>query len=178
MKKNIFLLYILLLSTTIIYCQEPIFDYSREGNTAAIEALYKENSKIINKVNSKGFSPLILAVYNHNKETVRFLLEHKANTEIQDDSGNTALMGACFKGYLDMAKLLIAHKTEVNRKNYNNATALIYAATFGHIDIVKELLQNGADISLKDNRGNTAFDHAKMQGNQEIMAVLNKTLSK
>ncbi len=172
MKKNIFLFYILLLTSTTFYSQELIFDYCRQGDTAAIEALYKENPSIINKVNDKGFSPLILAVYNGEKETVRFLLEHKANTEIQDVSGNTALMGACFKGYLDIVKLLIDYKTEVNRKNYNQATALIYAATFGHTDIVKELIKNGADANLKDSRGNTAFDHAKMQDNKEIIEVL------
>ncbi|TCI91378.1 ankyrin repeat domain-containing protein [Tenacibaculum sp. M341] len=171
MKKNIFLIFILL-SNTIIYCQKDIFQYSREGDTAAIEVLYKENPEIINSVNNKGFSPLILAVYNDQEETVRFLLKNKVNTEAQGMHGNTALMGACFKGYLNIVKLLMMYKADVNKKNYNNATALIYAATFGHTEIVKELLKNGADVNLKDSRGNTALDHAIMQDNKEVVEAL------
>jgi len=50
----------------------------------------------------------------------------------------------------------------------------IYASTFGHKEIVELLLSSGADKTLKDNREKTALDHATMQGNDEIIKLLNK----
>ncbi|MFL0101531.1 ankyrin repeat domain-containing protein [Tenacibaculum maritimum] len=173
MKKNITLL-CLLLCSVVLYAQDTIFDYSRIGNTEAIKRLYKENAKIIDTLNNKGFTPLILAVYNNQEATVDFLLAHKAATDVQDIYGNTALMGACFKGYEGIVKKLIAHGTDVNKRNYNQATALIFAATFGHAAIVKALIAYGADVSLQDSRGNTALDHARMQENEEILRILEK----
>ncbi|WP_226294410.1 ankyrin repeat domain-containing protein [Aquimarina algicola] len=171
MKSNLILTTFILMSF-FGYTQEDIFEHSRNGNTNAIKKLYESNSKIIDTVNHKGFSPLILAVYNNQIETTTYLLEHGANPDVQDTSGNTALMGACFKGYVEMIKLLIKHKVTVDQQNYNDATALIFASTFGHTEIVKELLKNGADLKIKDNRGNKAVDHARMQGNTEIVALL------
>ena len=92
--------------------------------------------------------------------------------DTQDASGNTALMGVCFKGYDAIAKALIYHGANVNVKNYNGATALIYATMFKKINIIKLLIENGADKTIKDDSGKTALDHAIMHGMKEAIDLL------
>ena len=64
-------------------------------------------------------------------DIVKAILKEEQDIDNQDASGNTALMGVCFKGYDTIASLLIAHGANVNKTNFNGATALIYATTFG-----------------------------------------------
>ncbi|WP_262484620.1 ankyrin repeat domain-containing protein [Chryseobacterium sp. JV274] len=114
----------------------------------------------------------MLTVYHNHYKAARWMLENGAHPDLQDQSGNTALMGAAFKGYKEMVSLLISFKADMNAKNYNDATALIYAAVFGRTEILKILLEKGADKNIKDNRGNTALQHALMQNNEEAVKLL------
>jgi ankyrin repeat protein len=68
----------------------------------------------INIEDTKGFTPLILAVYNNHPHVVEHLLGNGAMLEAGDTAGNTALMGVCFKGYKDLAKMLIDAGVEVD----------------------------------------------------------------
>ena len=71
--------------------------------------------------------------------------------------GETALIGATFKGHLDIVKELLAHKADPNIKRNDGMTALIFAAQEGHLDIVKELLAHKADPNIQRNDGATAL---------------------
>ncbi|TRX58217.1 ankyrin repeat domain-containing protein [Fulvivirga sp. M361] len=145
-----------------------IFDACRTGNFDVIKKLSIHHLDILNSQDDKGYTPLILAVYNDHPHIVKFLLSQSVHVDAQDNSGNTALMGAVFKGYSYYVKLLLQHKASVNLQNYNLATALTFAVTFSSSDVVSELLAQEAQYDLKDARGLTPLDHAWMQGN--IMA--------
>jgi hypothetical protein len=43
---------------------------------------------------------------------------------------------------------------------------------FNRPEIAKMLIDHGADTKAKDNRGNTALDHAKIQGDPEVIRLL------
>ncbi|MCW3080429.1 MAG: ankyrin repeat protein [Segetibacter sp.] len=142
-----------------------IFDACRRNDRELVEKIYEENAEAIHTVDMKGFTPLILAVYNNSVEVVDFLLEKGAGTSGQDAAGNTALMGVCFKGYTELARKLVDAGADVNERNSNGATALTFAATFGHLQIAEILLQKGADVFVQDARGKTPLDHARLQEN-------------
>ena len=170
MKKVIYtIMFVLCVSVTKA---QDIFAAARVNDTSAILNYIKEGADV-NIVNSKGFTPLILAVYNNNLEATKVLIIKGARVDVQDFSGNTALMGATFKGYTNMVDLLIElGKANVNQVNANGASALIFAATFGQKDIAEKLIAHGADKSIKDNRGKTAKDHAIMQDNKVLVDIL------
>lgn len=142
-----------------------IFEACRSGNIQLVEEIYASAPESIHAEDAKGYTPLILAVYNNQPEVVDFLLKKGAKLEAGDGAGNTALMGVCFKGYTPLAKLLIESGADVNQRNSNGATALTFAATFGHMEIAEMLLKSGADISIPDARGKTPLDHARLQEN-------------
>lgn len=151
---------------------QDIFSAARTNDTAQI-ANYIKQGIDINQANAKGFTPLILAVYNNNTQAVLLLIKSGAKVGAQDMAGNTALMGATFKGYVEMVDILVKEgRANVNQVNANGASALIFASTFGQAEIVQKLLRAGADREIKDGRGKTAKDHAIMQENETIIKML------
>lgn len=155
-----------------------IFDACRKNDRSAAEALYAHNPNVINAHDAKGFTPLILAVYNNSAEVVDFLLEKGADINAQDAAGNTALMGVCFKGYKVLAKKLIEAGASINQVNVNNANALTFAATFGQIEIASMLLENGADYDQPDARGKTPYNHAIIQENIAMVELIEQYRNK
>jgi ankyrin repeat protein len=151
-----------------------IFDACRRNDRAQVELIYESDPEAIHATDMKGFTPLILAVYNNSAGVVDFLLQKGAKTSGQDAAGNTALMGVCFKGYRELAQKLVAAGADVNERNSNGATALTFAATFGHLEIAELLLQNGADTQVQDTRGKTPLDHARMQENWPMYDLIEK----
>jgi len=145
--------------------QANIFEACRSGNIELVEKIYTEAPESINTVDAKGYTPLILAVYNYQPGIVNFLIAKGAELDAADMAGNTALMGVCFKGYKDLAEKLIDAGADVNRRNVNGATALTFVATFGHFKIAEKLLKMGADTNVPDVRGKTPLDHARIQEN-------------
>ena len=155
-----------------------IFDACRRGDLPAVQQLVNEDPTLVNSVDMKGFTPLILAAYNEQPEIVDFLLANGADLDVQDAAGNTALMGVSFKGYKDVAKKLIDAGADVNVRNSNGAPALTFAATFGHLQIAELLLQKGADLTLRDSRGKSPIDHAVIQENEAMIELFQKYVPK
>jgi len=151
-----------------------IFDACRTGDLALLEALYLQDNGIIHVMDGKGYTPLILAVYNGQGAAVDFLLSRGAHPDAQDGAGNTALMDVCFKGYKEIAQKLLMAGADVHIRNVNGATALTFAATFGHLEIAEWLLQRGADTEVPDARGKTPRDHARIQENEPMMLLLTR----
>jgi len=150
------------------------FEACRRNDVAAVQKCYDDNPSLISVSDSRGFTALILAVYNEAPDVVDFLLEKGADVHAQDASGNTALMGVCFKGYKEIAQKLLNAGVDVNQRNANGATALTFAATFGHLQIAEWLLQKGADVKIKDSRGKSPLDHAYIQENDPMISLLEK----
>ena len=148
------------------------FDACRRGDAAQVTRLYEHDQSLINIMDTRGFTPLILAVYNNQPQVVTYLIEKGAAVDAQDFSGNTALMGASFKGYTDVVQQLIAAGADVNLVNGNGATALTFAATFGQLQIAEILLHQGADVTVRDVRGKSPIDHAIIQENEAMVALL------
>lgn len=145
------------------------FDAIRVGNLAEVKAQIAANPTIAQEMDTRGFTPLVMATYSSQLPIVKVLLEAGADIDDQAASGNTALMGVCFKGSEEAVQLLLDHGAAVNIQNELGATALIFAATYGHTAIAQMLLEAGADKSLKDADGKTAMSHAKHQEMVELL---------
>jgi ankyrin repeat protein len=152
--------------------QAAFFDACRRNDAAAAKALLAEDPQLIGSTDTRGFSPLIIAVYNDAPEVTELLLAGGADPDAQDAAGNTALMGVCFKGYAGLFHRLLEAGANVHVRNSNGATALTFAATFGHIGFAEALLQRGASVAVADARGKTPYDHAALQENEPMVALL------
>ncbi|MGB4398466.1 MAG: ankyrin repeat domain-containing protein, partial [Daejeonella sp.] len=79
---------------------EVIIHAARQGRADVLEEIIKTGASLDVR-DDKGYTPLIIACYNNQYNAAKFLLDHGAEINDYDHGGNTALMGAAFKGYMD-----------------------------------------------------------------------------
>ncbi|KAL4635148.1 ankyrin repeat domain-containing protein 33B [Arapaima gigas] len=92
-----------------------------------------------------------------------------------DRNNRTALMVACYQGYVDVVIALAqCPYIDVNWQDNEGNTALIMAAQAGHITITNYLLNYypGLDLELRNCHGFTALMKAAMQGRAECVRAL------
>lgn len=99
-----------------------------------------------------------------------FLLIRRANLNIVDEHGNTALMCASHNGNRLIVGKLIQSGANINVQTHS--TALIIAIINGHDDIADLLINAGADLDLTDKDGNTALICAAKLRNSKIAKKL------
>ncbi|WP_395064499.1 ankyrin repeat domain-containing protein [Flavobacterium sp.] len=160
-----------LLQFTAFSQQKSCFDVARKGTLQEIKSMFTANSKIIDSINDRKSSMLILACYYNNNEVAKFLIENKVDLNYVSDSG-TALMACIVKGNNEMAKYIIEKKANINLTDANGTTALIYAVNFKNIEMIKLLLDNKADKTKTDKNGKTAFEYAAFSNEQQIINLL------
>ena len=88
-------------------------------------------------------------------EIVSMLLDKGASVNAVDGDTNTALMGAAFANYLDVARILVNHGCDVNKGNQHGYTALHHACWEGRLEIVKLLMENAAEHDTRTHDLNT-----------------------
>ncbi|RAU42263.1 MULTISPECIES: ankyrin repeat domain-containing protein [unclassified Pseudomonas] len=152
-----------------LYDQEW-FDAARAGRQDITEAL-ADAGYPVNAVNSSGYTALVLATYHGHLPEVRALLARHADPCIPDNNGNTALMGALFKGEQEVAEQLL-DRCPIDQSNHSGQTALSFAALFGRLDFLPTLVQRGADPDHVDVEGKTALRIVSEQGNEQAAAAL------
>lgn len=172
MKAGVFL-FITFLSFTKTIAQDSVFDVARYGTVQQMENLYRENPDVINNIDPKKFSPLILACYRGNEDVALFLIEKVKDIDYTSGMG-TALMAAVMNGNINLVKKLIDHKANLNITDKDEKTALIYAVFFNKNEIAKALIDAGADKMIKDNDGKKAIDFAEFNSNTELIILLTK----
>ena len=85
----------------------------------------------------------------------------------------TALMTACYHGFLQVAQeLLQTKKIEVNEQNYHGMTALHMAAQAGYSKICELLIKHNIDIDQFTEDGTTALFSAVEKGHTDVVKVL------
>ena len=130
---------------------EDIFALARSGNVQGLQEFIKTFPSLdINQKNYKGYSPLMIGVYNSNYEVSELLMERGADPNSSDLSGNTILMGAAFKGDVEMVRLLLKRGANKNAKNQTGFTAEQWASAFGRMDVIS-ILKPDANYSRSQN---------------------------
>ena len=157
--------------------QDNIFDASRKGDVKQIEEILTEDPNLANSKDEMGYTPLILAAYRNQLETVKILLKYGAKVDEGFGQG-TALHGACYKGFFDIAKFLVENNADVNSTDANGTTPIKYSTLSKNVEISTLLFNNGADVNHKDNTGNSALDYAEQLEIKELIEIYNSNKSK
>lgn len=140
-----------------------LFNAARAGDLEMLK-VFAESQYDFNRQDGKGYSPLILAAYNGHYDAVMFLLANKADPCLKDKRGNTALLGAIFKGEVRIARELMKAPCTTNDRNNAGQTPAMYAALFQRHEILEALKENGADLDAEDNAGNTVNSLLEFSG--------------
>jgi ankyrin repeat protein len=157
----------------LLLCAGVIMDATDESGQTALHYRNKATMSLLlahgAAVNVRGgwdkATPLQMAVEGEQESIVQLLLAAKADTNVKDDTGTTALHLAATKGYASIARLLLGAKADVNIRDKWGHTALHYANNSDmHESIVGLLLKAGADVDAEDERGQTPLHNGSESG--------------
>lgn len=115
---------------------------------------------------------LIDAVRNRNVETVRLLLQQKADVNARQGDGATALHWAAHWDDVEIASLLFAAGANVNTPNDLGVTPLLLACSNGSARMVDKLLGAGADPNVAAASGETPLMLAARTGSADAVRAL------
>jgi len=131
---------------------ESIFDKSM----SVIRAVIQEWPEIVDLSDFKQQTPLMLAANYKDYKTVEVLLNAKANSNLKDITGRTALHAACASRCSKSANLLIENGIDGVIANFKGSTALHTSVRLGEINITKTILKNFPELAfIKDLDGKT-----------------------
>lgn len=94
------------------------------------------------------------------------------NINAQNDSSQTPLHIASFKGVASVVKLLLERGAKIDTRDNQDETALHYASYYGHRATAEILLKKGAKINTRGNLGKTALHHAASANNADMTKFL------
>ena len=118
----------------------------------------------VNAVNSEGKTALLRACESKQGESVKLLLEMKADPNISDTNGHTSLhagiLGRCTN---DILREIITYKVYLNAQNKNGETALLLACSRSQQDSIRILLKAGSNTNIENNDGDACL-HAAVLG--------------
>jgi ankyrin repeat protein len=139
-----------------------------EGETALIEAIVEDTSRIpriiisagasVNVSDNKSVTPLMYAAWYCREELIPLLLEKGAEVNAVDSDGTTALMQSvenCPDG--GIAALLLRAGAKINLSSKTGDTALTIASFEGNEHAVEVLVANGADLNQTTSEGESAL---------------------
>ncbi|KPI96846.1 Ankyrin-1 [Papilio xuthus] len=130
-------------------------------------------SKALNKQNSIGWTPLLIACHRGHMELVNNLLTNHARVDVFDVEGRSALHLAAEHGYLQVCDALLTNKAFINSKARNGRTALHLAAMNGYAHLVKFLIRDhNAMIDVLTLKKQTPLHLAAASGQIEVCKLL------
>jgi ankyrin repeat protein len=154
------------------FVQTTIFEVARHGTVDELKILVESSPDLLNSVDQRGSSPLLLACYYNNVEVAKYLVHH-----VNDINGITKdgspLMAASVKGHNEIAKILLVAGADVSAEDTNQTTALHYAVMFKNFELAQLLLDAGADPNHNNHIGQSPMDFALMLNNDQMNQIFN-----
>ena len=116
----------------------------------------------------------MLAAVNGRAEVVDILIAAKANVNLIDQNGESALMWAARVGNIEIVNSLLNAGADVNLITNHGGTALMCAAVNRHTEVVDILIAANADVNLINQYGASALMLAAHRGHAEVVKSLIK----
>lgn len=126
---------------------------------------------------TRGRTPLLLAVTADQLEVARLLIYLGADPDALDDQHDTPWLVTGVTGSVDMLEVLLPAGPDLTIRNRFGGTSLIPASERGHVAYVRRAVRTGIDINHVNNLGWTALLEAVILGDgskryQEIVTIL------
>jgi len=115
---------------------------------------------------------LIEAVKKSDVKTVRSLIASRADVNVAEPDGSTALHWAAQRDNAEIVGLLLAAGASPRTATRYNITPVYFAATNGNADILEQLLKAGADPNGASEEGETPIMTAALTGKADAIKVL------
>ena len=155
---------------------DDLHSATRRGDLEAVRRLLDSGRLVNAQDDEDGTTALMVAVRQDKKDMAALLLERRANVDLQNRFGRSALMTAVCKRYGEkvMAELLLERGANVDLQRNDGKSALMVAVIYpsDRKGVAKLLLERGADVDLQDTEGMTALSLAIERKKKDMTALL------
>ena len=157
-----------------------IFEAAALGQISRVNQLLQQDPGQVNAFAPDGFTPLGLAAFFGNINTLKALLEQGAevNLRSQNELNAMPLHSAVASRQTAVARILLEHGADVNARYLGGYTPLHAAAENGQVELVQLLLDYGANPEVTKDDGMTPLKLAELQGFTEVIDLLRHPLQK
>jgi ankyrin repeat protein len=151
-----------------------VFEASATGEVGALERRLAEGPSRANAVAEDGFTPLGLAAFFRQRDSLRLLLARGAevNRSSQNAQRVAPLHSAVAGGDEGIVADLLSRGADVHARQEFGFTPLHNAAAEGNETIIRLLLDRGADRSARSDSGKTAEEIARERGRAAAAELL------
>jgi ankyrin repeat protein len=115
---------------------------------------------------------VVNAAQAKNWSSIATLIRQRADVNVAQPDGATALQWAAHWDQLDAVNMLLKARANVNAANELGVTALALACENRSLQVVSALLAAGADPNLANQAGETALMTASETGNVDVVKAL------
>ena len=123
-------------------------------------------------VTSGAGSEVADAAQNGNRGAVQKLIQQKADVNVPQVDGATALHWAVYRDDAELLDMLIRAGADVKAANSEGVTPLSMAALFGNAPVIDRLIKAGADAKQRGPSGETMVMLAARNGDPKAVTVL------
>ncbi|MEP7352044.1 MAG: ankyrin repeat domain-containing protein [Acidobacteriota bacterium] len=158
--------------TVLGAANSPIADAAMKGDTAAVQALLKQQANV-NAQQADGATAMQWAAYRNDLALADILIAAKADVKLANHDGATAMRLAAINGSAEMIQRLLRAGASADELGPAGQTPLMFAAKNGNPAAVKALIDAKADVNIKEQlRGTTALMWAAEQVHPEAVKLL------
>jgi len=124
-------------------------------NLKNIQKILTKEPFLVNQLNYDGFSPLAVAIFLEDLETISLLIQNGADCHYVDGQNENLIYKIAAKKNKDMLNLFLKSGLSIDESINNSPPALITACNNQERDIMEFLIQAGANVNVVDQEGNT-----------------------
>lgn len=152
----------------------PLFYAVENGSNDLVELLIQHGANVNQRDKIYDAVPIIVAAKDGNTKIVETLLKNKADPNLVNNQGRSALHFAAEFGRTETVSVLLKNGINIDTKDQKGDTPLQYAAYAKHPKVVELLLKNNADLGITASAETTPLHTAAGNGCKEIIELLIK----
>ncbi|XP_067126374.1 uncharacterized protein [Centruroides vittatus] len=149
-----------------------IHEAARNGDLHVVKLLLKRDSKRMETVDERGWTPIHLASANGHSDVVKFLALEGAHLAALDPSGYNAIHIAAMNGHHDCIEVLLRMGVDVDTLTADGFTPLHLATMNSYVDCCRTLLRWGASLEKEDALGRNIHDMIEEYSLDEVQIFL------
>ena len=148
---------------------------ARKGDQKTLGYLILQDPSLLESKTREKLTPLYIAAKREHTETVKFLLDHQADSRVQDINGWSVVHYLAHKGNVNILELFISKFPEsVDIKGPEQLTPIDFAAQNAQARAVEYLLDQGANPNAPGIDGWCLIHRVVSRGNRQILEALIK----